>query len=54
MFAKETGLHKRKRMTQRLTTISLRTDLNNEQSPYPIVSYKNPRNDNVKQLKREN
>ena len=41
-------------MTQILTTIGHRTALNNEQSPYRIVSYKSPRYDNVKQLKREN
>ena len=42
------------KMTQKLTTIGHRTAFNNEQSPYRIVSYKRPRNDNVKQFKREN
>ena len=40
------------KMTQTLTTIG--TAFNNEQSPYPIVSYKGPRNDNVKQFNLEN
>ena len=35
-------------------TIGQRTAFNNEQSPYRIVTYKRPRNDNVKQFKREN
>ena len=39
---------------QKLTTIGHRTAFNNEQSPYRIVSYKRPRNNNVKQFKREN
>ena len=42
------------KMTQKLTTIGHRTVFSNEQSPYRIVSYKRPRNDNVKQFKREN
>ena len=42
------------KMKQTLTTISHRTALNNEQSPYRIVSYKGPRYDNVKQFKQEN
>ena len=33
---------------------SPRTTFNNEQSPYPILSFKRPRTDNVKQFKREN
>ena len=41
-------------MTQTLTTIGHRTAFNNEQNSYRIVSYKRPRYDNVKQLKREN
>ena len=41
-------------MTQTLTTIGHRTAFNNEQNQYLIVSYKRPRNDNEKQLKREN
>ena len=41
-------------MTQKLTTIGHRTAFINEQSPQRIVSYKRPRNDNVKQFKREN
>ena len=40
-------------MTQKLTTIGHRTAFNNEKSPYSIVSYKRPRNDNVKQFKRK-
>ena len=44
----------RDQMTQLLTTIGHRTAFNNEQRPYRIVSYKRPRNDNVKQFKREN
>ena len=40
-------------MTQTLTTIGHHTDFNNEQIPYDIVSYNRPRNENVKQLKRE-
>ena len=39
------------KMTQKLTTVSHRTAFNNEQSPYRIVSYKRPRNNDVK---REN
>ena len=42
------------KMTQKLTTIGNRTAFNNEQIPCHIVSYKRPRNDNVKQFKREN
>ena len=43
------------KMTQKLTTIGHRMAFNNEQSPYRIVSYKRPRNDNEKkQFKREN
>ena len=42
------------KMTQKLTNICHRTAFNNEQSPYRIVSYKRPRNDNVKQFKRVN
>ena len=42
------------KMTQKLTTIGNRTAFNNEQSPYRIVGYKRPRNDNIKQFKREN
>ena len=41
-------------MTQTLTTIGHHMAFNNEQSLYRIVSYKRPRNDNVKQFKREN
>ena len=39
------------KMTKKLQTIGHRTVVNNEQSPYRIVSYKMPRNNNVK---REN
>ena len=39
------------KITQKLTTIGHRTAFNNEQSPNRIVSYKRPRNDNVKQFK---
>ena len=46
MIANETTLHKRPKWH--------RTAFNNEQSPYRIVSYKRPRNDNVKQFKQEN
>ena len=41
-------------MTPTLTTIGHRTAFNNEQIHYRIVSYRRPRNDNVKQFKREN
>ena len=44
-------LSTRDQMTQKLTTIGHRTTINNEQSLYRIVSYKRPRNDNVKQCK---
>ena len=40
-------------MTQKLTTIGHRTAFNNEESPYRIVGYERPRNDNAKQFKRE-
>ena len=46
-------LSTRDQMTQTLTTIGHRIAINNEQSQYRIVSYKRPRNDNVKQFKRE-
>ena len=46
MIANETSLHKKPKI---LTTIGRRTALENEQSLYRIVSYKRPRNDNVKQ-----
>ena len=36
---------------RKLTTIGHRTAFNNEQSPFCKVSYKRPRNDNVKQFK---
>ena len=42
------------KMTHKLTSIGHHEDFNNEQSPYNIVSYKRPRDDNVKQFKREN
>ena len=42
------------KMIQKLTTIGHNTAFNNEQSPYRIVSYKRPRNDNVNQFKLEN
>ena len=42
------------KMTQKLTTIGHRTAFNNEQIPYRILSFKRPRNDDVKQFKREN
>ena len=42
------------KMTQTFTTIGHRTAFNNEQSPYRIVSYKRPRNNNVKRFKRDN
>ena len=48
LYKKET------KMTQKLTTIGHCTAFNNEQSPYRIVNYKRPQNDNVKQFKREN
>ncbi len=44
----------KKKKTQNLTTIGHRTAFNNEPSLYRIVSYKMSRDDNVKQLKREN
>ena len=48
-------LNIKKKMTQKFTTfIGNHTASNNEQSPYRIVSFKRPRNDNVKQFKREN
>ena len=42
------------KMTQKLTTTGHRRAFDNEKSTYRIVSYKRPRNDNVKQLQREN
>ena len=47
-------LSTRDEMTQKLTTIGHHTAFNNEQIPYRTVSYKRPRNDNVKQFKQEN
>ena len=44
----ETKWHKK------LTTIGHLAEFNIEQTPYRIVSYKRPRNDNIKQFKREN
>ena len=44
----------RDQVTQKLTTIGHLTAFNNEQHPNHIVSYKRPRNDNVKQFNREN
>ena len=41
------------KMTQQLTTIGHHMAFNNEQNPYRIVSYKRPRNENVKQFKQE-
>ena len=41
------------KMTPKLTSIGHPTAFNNEQSPYRILSYKRPRNDNVKQFKRK-
>ena len=40
------------KMTQKLPTLGNRTTFNNEQSPYRIVSYKMPRNNNVKRVVR--
>ena len=37
MIANETTIHKRPKMTQKLTTIDHRTAFNKEQSPYRIV-----------------
>ena len=39
---------------QKLLTKGHCTAFNNVQSPYRIVSYKRPRNNNVKQFKLEN
>ena len=54
MIANETVHHKRPKMTRKLTTIGHHMAINNEQSQYPIISYKKPRNDNIKQYKGEN
>ena len=43
-------LSTRDQMTQKLKTIGHRTAFNNERCPYRIVSYKRPRNDNLKQF----
>ena len=42
------------KMAQKLTTIGHRTAINDEQSRCRKVNDKRPRNDNVKQFKREN
>ena len=43
-------LSTRDKMKQKLITIGHRTAFNNEQSPYCIVSYKRPRNNNCKTI----
>ena len=53
MIANVTTLHKRPNDTEIKTQGHL-TAFNNDQSPYRIVSFKRPRNDNVKQFKQEN
>ena len=54
VIANETTLHKRPKITKKLTVIGHRTSFSNEQSPYRIVIYKRPQNDNVKHFQREN
>ena len=53
MIANETTLQKKTKLSHKLTTIGYRTAFKKGQSPYRIVSYKRPRNSNVKQFKRE-
>ena len=53
IIANETTLHKRPNDTEINNCIGHRTAFNNEKSRYCIFIYKRPRNDNVKQCKRE-
>ena len=51
MIANETTLHKRPKMTQKLTTIGHRTAFNNDQNLYRLVSNKRPKKDKWKAIK---